>query len=164
MHSALLPRVVHSLFKEYHSCARSFSLLLLPAPLSLCRPARRKRLKTPLLPLRKPPLTPPPTLLLPPPTLLPPPPTLLLPLRALPPMLLLPLRALPTLLLLLLRTLPRRCNLRRTAKNWGAKGNLRAPFLLSGALGTAQRLDTFNRSINPSAKSGRSRLERSPRT
>lgn len=38
--------MVHSLFKEYYSCARSFSLLLLPA-LSLSRLAVR-RLKKPL--------------------------------------------------------------------------------------------------------------------
>ena len=124
--SAIWPglRLVHSLFKEYHSCARSFSLLLLPAPLSLCRPARRKRLKKPppkpLKPLR--------TLLPSPPTLLRtpllPPPTLLPLLRPLPPTPLRPLRTpLP-----LLRTLPRRCNLRRKAQDWGAKGFPFAPF------------------------------------
>jgi hypothetical protein len=31
--SAMDSCVVHSLFKEYHTCARSFSLLPLPAPL-----------------------------------------------------------------------------------------------------------------------------------
>jgi hypothetical protein len=115
-----LPRVVHSLFKEYHSCARSFSPL---APLSLSPLARRKRLTTPLLP--------PPTLLPPPPTPLPPLRTLPLKLLLLPPTLLLlpPTPRLPLLrtLLLLLRTLPRRCNLRRTAKDWGA-GATSAPF------------------------------------
>jgi hypothetical protein len=115
--------VVHSLFKEYHSCARSFSLLLLPA-LSLSRLARLKRLKTPLLPL---PTLPPkllltlrlllPTLLLLLPTLLAPPPTLLL-----------LLRALPTLLLALLKKPPRRCNLRLRAKIRGAQGQPCAPL------------------------------------
>jgi hypothetical protein len=134
------PRVVHSLFKEYHSCARSFSLLSPLPALSLCRPARLKRLKTPLPLLR--------TL---PPPLLPPlrtlPPTLLPPLRALLTLLPVPLRALPTLLpvlrpplraplpmpLLLLRTLPRRCNLRRLAKESGREGKPSCPFSLPGA-------------------------------
>jgi len=53
--------VVHSLFKEYHSCARSFSLLLPLLAFSLSRLARtrRKKLLKPLLtpPLRMP-LTP----------------------------------------------------------------------------------------------------------
>jgi hypothetical protein len=118
--------VVHSLFKEYHSCARSFSPL---APLSLSPLARRKRLTTPLPPLP----TPPPKLLPLPPTPLPLPPTPLLALRTLPPTLLPPLRALLTPLLLLLRTLPRRCNLRRTAKI-GARGVTFAPFSFVGGL------------------------------
>jgi hypothetical protein len=116
--------VVHSLFKEYYSCARSFSLLLLPA-LSLSQLAVRRLKKLlpptlllkPLL-LRPTPPRPPRTLLLTPPV---PPRTPLLT----------PPRPRPTLLLLLpalRKTLPRRCNLRRTAKNWGAEGNLRALF------------------------------------
>ncbi len=136
------PGGVHSLFKEYHTCARSFSSPLLPAPPSLSRLAAR--LKTPLQLLRK--LQP--TLLLSPPTLQP----TLQPLLLLQPTLLLPLllpllRLLllrPTLLrklLLPLRTLPRRCNLRRTAKDWGAEGNLRALFFCP--------LDGFNRPLNP---------------
>jgi hypothetical protein len=106
--------VVHSLFKEYHSCARSFSPPPLLALLSLCRPAVR-RLKKPLLPKLLPTLLP-----KPPPT---PRPTLLLRLLTL-------LRPRPTLLLLtlLLRTPKRRCNLRRTAMNWGAKALLSRPF------------------------------------
>jgi hypothetical protein len=128
------PNGVHSLFKEYHTCARSFSSPLLPAPLSLSRLAAR--LKTPLPPLRtlllKLLLTlrllPPTLLLLQPLPLL----KLLVPLRLLPPPLLALLRTLlllrPTLLLLL-RMPARRCNLRHTAKDWGAEGNLRALFL-----------------------------------
>jgi hypothetical protein len=88
------------LFKEYHTCARSFSLLPLPA-LSPFRPARRKPLKKPL-----------PTLLLKPPKLLTlPPPKPPMPPKALPTRLpkppkalLTPPLALPTLLLVLLLT------------------------------------------------------------
>ena len=132
------PRVVHSLFKEYHSCARSFSPL---APPSLSPLARRKRLTTPLLPLRIRPLpllrTPlsPPTLLPLPPTL---PPTPLL--RPLTPRL--PLLRTP---LLLLRMLPRRCNLRLTAKDQGAGGQPPRPFLLPAL--RARGEDLFKRSI-----------------
>jgi hypothetical protein len=127
------PGGVHSLFKEYHTCARSFSSPLLPAPLSLSRLAAR--LKTPLQPLRKLLLKPLLTLRLLPPTLLllqPPLLKLLVLLRLLLPPLLALLRTLlllrPTLLLLL-RMPARRCNLRQTAKDWGAEGNLRALFL-----------------------------------
>jgi hypothetical protein len=56
----LVPCVVHSLFKEYHTCARSFSLLLPPLAFSLSRPART-RLKKLLKPLLTPPLRMPPT-------------------------------------------------------------------------------------------------------
>lgn len=131
-----VPGGVHSLFKEYHTCARSFSSPLLPAPLSLSRLAAR--LKMPLQPLRtllRPPrkllltlrlLPPTPLLLRPPPPL-----KLLVPLRLLRPPLLAPLRKplrLPPTLLLLLRMPARRCNLRQTAKDWGAGGNLCALF------------------------------------
>jgi hypothetical protein len=92
-------------------------------PLSLSPPARRKRLLTTLLPLRK--LLP--TLLLPRPTLLPLQPTLL---ALLPPTPLLALRLLPPTLLLLLRTLPRRCNLRRRANDLGRRGNLAPLFFV----------------------------------
>lgn len=130
------PGGVHSLFKEYHTCARSFSSPLLPAPLSLSRLAARLKtppqpLRTLLRPLRKLLLTLrllPPTLLLlrPPPPLKPP--LLLRALRPpLPVLLRKPLRLLPTLLLLL-RMPARRCNLRQTAKDWGAEGNLCALF------------------------------------
>ena len=44
--------MVHSLFKEYHSCARSFSPLPLSPASSLSRPARAKK----LLPKRPKPL------------------------------------------------------------------------------------------------------------
>jgi hypothetical protein len=120
-------RVVHSLFKEYHTCARSFSLLPLPAPLSLSRPARKRLLKKLLSLLML--LQPMPLPLLP--TLLP----LLLKLLLLQPTL--PLRQLtllplqPTLLAMLLpllRMLPRRCNLRLTAKIGGRGGNLAPLF------------------------------------
>ncbi len=147
MQCASGPCVVHSLFKEYYSCARSFSLLLPLAPLSLSRLAVRrlkKPLPTPLLtllplpptpPLLRPtPLRPPRTPLLTPPV--PPPTPLLTPLLRL-------LTPLPTLLLLR-KTLPRRCNLRRTARNWGAEGNFRAPFPLPAAA----PLDSFNRPLN----------------
>jgi hypothetical protein len=109
-------------------------------PLSLSQPARRKRLKTQLLPL--------PTLLQPPPTLLrtlllllptllrlllptplPALRLLLVPLRLLLPTQLLLLRLpLPTLLLLL-RMLPRRCNLLPAGKKIGASGKPGAPSL-----------------------------------
>jgi hypothetical protein len=125
--------LVHSLFKEYITCARSFSLLLLPAPLSLCRLAR-KRPKTllqllllKLLPklLR--------TLLLSLPMLLPLQPTQLLSLPTLLPTLLL-LLPMP---LLLLRMLPRRCNLRRRAQDWARKGNLARLFFCADEAGYA---------------------------
>jgi hypothetical protein len=120
--------VVHSLFKEYHSCARSFSLLPPLLALSLSRPARLKRLKTPPPPLRKLPPTPLTLLRTLPPTPLAPLLTPLLPLRALPTPLLAPrLPPLPTPLLLL-RTLPRRCNLRQLAKELGREGLSFAPF------------------------------------
>lgn len=112
-----------------HTCARSFSLPPLPAPLSPSRLARR-RLKTPLLrPLKPPKLLP--TLLLPLPMLPLLPPTLLLLLRALPPTLLLRLRALLRTLLPLLRMLPRRCNFRfGELQRIGRAGNCPArPFL-----------------------------------
>jgi hypothetical protein len=153
--SGCLPGVVHSLFKEYYSCARSFSQLLLPAPLSLCRPARvKKRPKPPpplkpllrkLRPIR---LTP---LLLALPVLLKPLATLprLLATLLLPPVR--PLLVLPTLLATLPRlpakplpTLLRRCNLRRTAKNWGRGRKLPRPFSLPAA---RSPLDRFNRAI-----------------
>ncbi|MEY4722267.1 MAG: hypothetical protein RIQ46_1992 [Pseudomonadota bacterium] len=102
--------MVHSLFKDTHSCARSFSPPPLPALPSLSRPARRRltkplkalppkppKLLTPLLALPRKPLTPLPAL----------PPKPLTPLLALPPkpltLLLAPLR---TPLLLLLRLKP----------------------------------------------------------
>jgi hypothetical protein len=157
------PGGVHSLFKEYHTCARSFSSPLLPAPLSLSRLAAR--LKTPLQPQ----LTLQPKLLLTlrllPPTLprvlLPPPPKPLVLLRLLPLPLLALLRTLlllrPTLLLLL-RMPARRCNLRHTAKDWGAEGNLRALFF---GLGHARLTDLIVRltlrrweRIPPTRKSG----------
>lgn len=50
----LVPCVVHSLFKEYHTCARSFSLLLPPLAFSLSRPARTRRKKLLKLPLTPP--------------------------------------------------------------------------------------------------------------
>ena len=137
--SGPMPGVVHSLFKEYYSCARSFSPLLLPAPLSLCRPARaKKQLK--LLPPPKP-LLRMPRLTLQLRLLTPWAPALLLQ-ATLPRLLALllrplvrPLRA-PVLLLAMpprlpakpLPTLLRRCNLRRTAKNWGRGGNLAPLF------------------------------------
>src|ERR1700712_593042 len=100
-----------------HTCARSFSLPPLPAPLSPSRLARR-RLKTPLLrPLKQPKLPPTPPLLRR---------TLLL----LPPTLLLPLRARPRTLLPLLRMLPRRCNFRFGELH----GKLGAPGLVPRAL------------------------------
>lgn len=117
-----MSRVVHSLFKEYHTCARSFSLLPLPAPLSLSRPARKRPLKPPKL-LPKPLLKPQLklllqlTLLLLQPTLPPRQPTLLL--------------LQPTLLATLPRLhrmLPRRCNLRLRAKIGGRGGNLAPLF------------------------------------
>ncbi len=114
----------------YHTCARSFSLLLLPSRSSVCRPARRVRKPLKLLtPLR---------------TLLKPLPTLLLLLRTLlatpwllrPKLLPVP-RLLPRTPLLLLRLLlrkpllllrkPRSTNLRFTATSFeGARGNPRA--------------------------------------
>ena len=101
----LVPCVVHSLFKEYHTCARSFSLLLPPLAFSLSRPARtrpKNRLKPPLMP----PLRTLPTwlrtLLLRLRTLLA---TPWLPLRALLTLLATPQPALPVLPLPLLRTL-----------------------------------------------------------
>ena len=136
----LVPCPVHSLFKEYHSCARSFSPLPPLALLSLSRPARKRLLTTPLLPLRTP-LPPPPTPLRTP--LLSPPTPLRAPLTPPPLALLTPLRALLTLLRLLpvplrtplppLATLPRRCNLRFGencfSKIGARKGNLARPFL-----------------------------------
>jgi hypothetical protein len=96
-----------------HTCARSFSLPPLPAPLSPSRLARR-RLKTPLLrPLKQPKLPPTPPLLRR---------TLLLKLLLLLPALL------P--LLPLLRILPRRCNFRFGELH----GKLGAPGLVPRAL------------------------------
>ena len=156
--SGCLPGVVHSLFKEYYSCARSFSPLLLPAPLSLCRPARAKKLLKPLPPLklclRTWRLTPPralPTLLLL---------ALLLPVqlpKRLATLLRPPVRPLRAPLLLLampprlpakpLPTLLRRCNLRRTAKYWGA-GETSRPFSLPNSSARDRSpLDRFNRTI-----------------
>lgn len=99
--------MVHSLFKDTHSCARSFSPPPLPALPSLSRPARRRltkplkalppkppKLLTPLLALPRKPLTPLPAL--------PPKPLLALPPKPLT-LLLAPLR---TPLLLLLRLKP----------------------------------------------------------
>lgn len=116
--------MVHSLFKEYHTCARSFSLLPLPAPLSLSRLVRKRLLK----PLPKQPKLLPKPLLKPLLQL-----TLLLLQPTLPPrqLTLLPLQ--PTLLatlLPLLRMLPRRCNLRLTAKIGGRGGNFAPLFFL----------------------------------
>jgi len=124
-------------------CARSFSLLPLPAPLSLCRLARKRLLKKqlPKLPKLLPKLLPKPLrkLLLLQPTLL-----LLLraPLRKL--LLLQPMLLLlqPTLLLLL-RMLPRRCNLRRRHKIGGV-GETSRPFSLSAVW---LRMIEFKRSI-----------------
>jgi hypothetical protein len=112
--------VVHSLFKEYHTCARSFSLLPLPALLSLSRLARKRLLS---LLLKQPKLQPKP---LPKPLL-----TLLqlqpTPLLSLPTLLL----SLPTLLLLL-RTLLQ-SKLRITVQGKGAQASLARPFFLSAA-------------------------------
>ena len=95
----------HSLFKEYHTCARSFSLLPLLAPLSLSPLARKRRLTKPplkLLTLLRTPLTPLRALLTPLRALLTP---LLVLLRAPLTLLLVLLRAPLTLLLALLRRL-----------------------------------------------------------
>ena len=126
--------MVHSLFKEYHTCARSFSLLPLPAPLSLSRLARKRLLKKllSLLMLLQPmplPLQPMQwvlqlKLLLLQPTL---------PLRQ--PTLLQPLRKLLATPLLLLRMLPRRCNLRLLAKIGGRGGNLAPLFFCLHRIG-----------------------------
>lgn len=123
-----MSRVVHSLFKEYHTCARSFSLLPLPAPLSLSRPARKRLLKPPKLQLK---LLPKPLLKL----LLQP--TLLLLQPMLPPRQLTLLLLQPTLLatlLPLLRMPPKRCNLRLTAKIGGRGGNLAPLFFCPNRL------------------------------
>lgn len=124
--------VVHLLFKDYHTCARSFSPLPPLAPLSRSRPARARKLTKPLPLLRMPP----PTLVRKLLTLLR---VLLLtalllskrPLMPLKPALL-PLATLLLTLLAklprLLKTLPRRCNLRLLAQELGASGKPGAPF------------------------------------
>ncbi|MDP3908275.1 hypothetical protein [Novosphingobium sp.] len=119
-----------------------------------------KRLKTPLLLLRKSPPTPLPTLRLLPPTLLLPPPTLPPLLALLVKPLLRPLKALLMPLPTLLRTLPRRCNLRRTAQESGRGGEtFRAPFLCPPQpqpFFPPTALDLFNRAIK---RSGRLQVE-----
>jgi len=145
----LVPCVVHSLFKEYHTCARSFSLLLPPLAFSLSRPARTRPKKllrplltpllrmpstwraTLLLPVRKPLVTPLPLLR-----------ALLTPLVTLLPLLLAPLR---TLLPLLRKPLTKHYRIGNSRK--GARASVLAPFfvadLRTGAIATAALAGTL---------------------
>lgn len=124
--------MVHSLFKEYHSCARSFSLLPPPLAFSLSRPARRilkKLLKKPLKLLLRTLRTPPVKPSLPPRKLLTPPPTLLVMLLLLLPVpLLAPLRMLLPLLRKLLLSNSRKVAL----PELGVRALAQAPFSFAG--------------------------------
>ena len=137
----LVPCVVHSLFKEYHTCARSFSLLLPPLAFSLSRPARtrRKKLLKPLLtPLLRMPPTWPPTLPL---LLRTPLATPLAPLRVLPTPLVtplpLPLAPLRTLLPLLRKPLTKRYHIGNFERARGLRFS--RPFSCAGAVRFAAR-------------------------